>query len=240
MSPTSLPEAVSLVSGLVRKIKVSSRVEVVIAPPFVYTQAVGKKIVGRPISLGAQNVSHQPVGPFTGEVSVVQLKELGVSYVISGHSERRAMGETEEMIRQKVQLTLKHRLTPIVCVGERLRDENGQFFSLIEAQLRSLAEILSAPQIKKCIIAYEPIWAIGTGKTATPDDVKEMQLFIKSVLTKLYDRSVAQSVGLLYGGSVKADNVVDLHKKGDMNGFLVGGASLRVEEFANICASLDK
>jgi len=144
------------------------------------------------------------------------------------------MGETDDEIGQKVLSTLKHRLTPIVCVGELERDESGDFYNFVESQLRHLAKVVSKKQIKKVIIAYEPIWAIGTGKTATPDDVKEMQLFIASTLTKIYDRSTAKGVRLLYGGSVKPRNAEELHKIGEMDGFLVGGASLHSEDFLNI------
>jgi triosephosphate isomerase len=206
----------------------------------VYLSDVGKKVAKGPVSLGAQDVYEKNIGAHTGEISGLQLKDLGVEFVIIGHSERRANGETDEAVLAKTQMTLKHRLTPIVCVGERERDENGNFFTFVESQLRSLARGLTATQIKKVVIAYEPIWAIGTGKTATANDVKEMQLFIESVLTKLYDRRVAKSVRLLYGGSVKPHNSEELHQEGGMNGFLVGGASLKADDFTAIIKSVAK
>ena len=132
-----------------------------------------------------------------------QLKDAGVEFVILGHSERRAMGEKDEVIQQKIQLVLKHRMLPIVCVGEKKRDKKGEYLAFIESQVSHLAQGLTAAQIKKVIIAYEPIWAIGTGATATAEDVKETQILIESVLTKLYDRKTAKAVRLLYGGSVK-------------------------------------
>jgi triosephosphate isomerase len=158
----------------------------------------------------------------------------GVTHSIIGHSERRALGETDVQVAKKISVLLKRRAIPIVCVGEKERDNQGNFYSFVEAQIRSLAAGLTAAQIQKVVIAYEPIWAIGTGLTATAGDVKEMQLFIMSVLTKLYDRKVAARVRLLYGGSVKAHNAAELHTQGGMNGFLVGGASLEVQEFASI------
>jgi triosephosphate isomerase len=234
LNPASFAEATTLASVIARKQKQNDEPAVAIAPPFVYLHEVGKKIAKSAVMLAAQDVSHQPVGPYTGEVSVVQLKELGVTHIIIGHSERRAMGESDELIQKKVLLTLKYGLRPIVCVGERARDDSGHFYTFVEAQLRSLAEVLTAPQMKKIIVAYEPIWAIGTGKTATSDDVKEMQLFIESVLTKLYDRGVARAVRLLYGGSVKPSNAAELYREGGMQGFLVGGASLKSDAFMDI------
>ncbi|MCA9362733.1 triose-phosphate isomerase [Candidatus Kaiserbacteria bacterium] len=234
LNPTSLTEAVTLSSAVARKNKQLNEVAVAIAPPYPYLSDVKKKIAKSSVALAAQDVSTENMGAFTGEVSIIQLKDLGVEYVIIGHSERRAMGETDELIQRKVAITLKHRLIPIVCVGERDRDDQGNFFSFVEDQLRSLASTLSSAEIKKVVIAYEPIWAIGTGNTATVEDVKEMQLFIESTLTKLYDRATAKRVRLLYGGSVKPANARLLSVEGGMNGFLVGGSSLKADDFTAI------
>ncbi len=234
MNPVTMADAVALSIAIARKQKTALEPQVVIAPSFPHLSEVGKKIKKSTVALAAQDVYTQPLGPFTGEVSITQLKDLGVQYVIVGHSERRALGETDELVCEKVQVILKHQLIPIVCIGERERDEQANFFTLIEDQLRSLAEVLPAAAIKKVVVAYEPIWAIGTGNTATVEDVKEMQLFIETVLTKLYDRSTARKVRLLYGGSVKPENAALLHQEGDMEGFLVGGASLKAEDFAAI------
>lgn len=240
LNPVTLTDAATLAGAVARKHKTAPEPYVAIAPPFPYLAEVGKKIKKSTVALAAQDVHFQNIGPYTGEVSVSQLKDLGVAYVIIGHSERRALGETDDVIRQKVQMVLKHRLVPIVCVGERERDDQGNFFTFVEAQLRSLAEVLPPAQIKKVIIAYEPIWAIGTGNTATTDDVKEMQLFIETVLTKLYDRPTAKGVRLLYGGSVKPRNAAELHAAGDMGGFLVGGASLKADDFIAIAKAVSE
>lgn len=239
MSPLTLAEAINLVSSVVKGNKNISGPVLSIAPPFLYLSEVGKKLTKSPIALASQDVHFEVIGAATGETSILQLKNLSVEYVIVGHSERRALGETDEVIRKKVEVVLKYQLTPIICIGERERDDQGNFFTFVENQLRSLAEVLPATAIKKVIIAYEPIWAIGTGNTATPDDVKEMQIFIESVLTKLYDRPTAKKVKLLYGGSVKPQNAKELHSVGDMDGFLVGGASLKADDFLAIIKAVN-
>ncbi|MFT7644906.1 MAG: triosephosphate isomerase [Candidatus Paceibacteria bacterium] len=234
LNPVTLIDASDLAGAVAKKHKSTPEPYVAVAPPFPYLAEVEKKIKKSSVGLAAQNVYFKNIGAHTGEVSVLQLKDLAVGYVIIGHSERRAMGESDTDVQQKILMVLKHRLIPIVCVGERDRDDQGNFFTFVEAQLRSLAEVLPAAQIKRVVIAYEPIWAIGTGNTATAGDVKEMQLFLVSVLTKLYDRPTAKSVRLIYGGSVKPQNAKELHAEGGMGGFLVGGASLKADDFAAI------
>lgn len=234
LNPVKLDDATKLGVEVARKNKQVEDVDIAIAPPFVYIEEVGKRIAKGTVALAAQAVSANTMGAYTGEVSAAQLKDLGVVFAIIGHSERRAMGETDEDVKLKVQATLKQRLTPIVCIGERERDDHGLFFNFVEQQIRSLGEALSATEIKKVVIAYEPIWAIGTGNTATAEDVKEMQLFIETVLTKIYDRATARKVQLLYGGSVKPNNAKELHEEGGMDGFLVGGASLKAADFTDI------
>ncbi|MEN9920791.1 MAG: hypothetical protein RL538_684 [Candidatus Parcubacteria bacterium] len=234
LNPNNLAGASMLVKGVVKGYKAREAQTVAVAPPFVYVAEAAKAIGKKPIALAAQDLSLEAMGPFTGEVSALQLRDLGVAYVIVGHSERRAMGETDEVIQKKVLQALKNKITPVVCIGERERDTQGNFFSFVEKQVKSLASVLSASDVKKVVIAYEPIWAIGTGKTATGADVKEMQLFLFAVLTKLYDKATAKKVTLIYGGSVKPDNARALHTEGGMAGFLVGGASLKAEEFLAI------
>jgi triosephosphate isomerase len=234
LNPVTLNDAVNLASQVATRNKKVTEPYIAIAPSFVYLNEVGKKINKGPVALVAQDVYYKNIGAHTGEISVLQLKDLGVEMVIIGHSERRAMGETDQEVLDKVLLSLKHRLVPIVCVGERERDDQGHFFNFVESQLRKLANGLTTAQMKKLVLAYEPIWAIGTGNTATKEDVKEMQLFIESVLAKIYDRKLAKAVRLIYGGSVKPNNAKELHEEGGMNGFLVGGASLKAGDFTEI------
>jgi len=237
LHPTNLADAVALAGGVAQATK-TEEPYVAVAPPFPYLSEVGKKMKKKPVALAAQDVFAQAAGPFTGEVSTPQLKDLGVTFVIVGHSERRAMGETDEAVRAKTDAVLKHRLTPIVCIGERERDEQGSFYSYIEQQLHALTEGMKPAELKRVVIAYEPIWAIGTGNTATAVDVKEMQLFIETYLTKRFGRLAARAVRLLYGGSVKPHNAAELHAEGGMNGFLVGGASLQAKDFQAICTAV--
>jgi triosephosphate isomerase len=234
LNPVAQSDAVDLATGVVKKVKKIDSAYFAIAPSYPHLAPVQQKIKKSEISLAAQDVSTASVGAFTGEVSILQLKDMGVEFVILGHSERRAMGEKDQSINQKTHLVLKHRMTPIVCVGEKKRDKKGDYLAFIETQITQLATELTAAQIKKVVIAYEPIWAIGTGETATVEDVKETQIFIESVLTKLYDRKTAKAVRLLYGGSVKPHNAAELQAGGGMNGFLVGGASLKAADFADI------
>lgn len=233
LNPATQKQASTLATEVV-KLNKKTEALIAIAPPFVYLADVAKVTARGPVSLAAQDVSTEPLGAFTGEVSAGQLKDMGVKYVIVGHSERRARGETDKQVAQKVQQVLKNKLTPVVCVGEKERDGQGDFFSLVEKQIKALTGVLSVADMKKVVIAYEPIWAIGTGKTATVEDVKEMQLFIYSVLTKAFDRQLADSIRLLYGGSVKPQNAKELHMHGGMQGFLVGGSSLRAKDFTEI------
>jgi triosephosphate isomerase len=233
-NPKTEAEAVALVSGVMKLFKNAEAPYVAIAPTALHSSAVQKKITKSPIMLMAQNVSPYTIGAHTGEHSVNQFKDIGVELVIIGHSERRAGGVTDADVLEKLQAVLAAKLIPVVCIGEVKRDQNGNFFTEVEKQIRSFASVLTPAQLKKVIIAYEPIWAIGTGETATADDVKEMQIFIESILTKVHDRKTAQSVRLLYGGSVKPGNAAELHATGGMNGFLVGGASLKAADFIAI------
>jgi triosephosphate isomerase len=240
LNPVTQSDALALAAGVVRKTKKVENVHIAIAPSYPYLISVEKKISKSAVALCAQDVSTANLGAFTGEVSILQLKDIGTEFVILGHSERRAMGEKDDSIREKMLLTLKHRMTPIVCIGEKKRDDKGDYLSFVESQLMSLAREVTAAEISKVVIAYEPIWAIGTGKTATVEDVKEMQIFIESVLAKLYNRKTASRVRLLYGGSVKSHNAAQLQASGGMNGFLVGGASLKAEDFAELIVQTTK
>ena len=234
LNPATQKQAEKLASGVAALHKKLAAPYVGIAPTALHHTLVGKTIARSSVMLGAQNVSAYTEGAHTGEQSVKQLKDAGSDFVIIGHSERRAAGETDKEVAAKLNAALAGKLTPIVCVGEGKRDKKGDFFKFIESQIKSFAKGLTSAQMKKVVIAYEPIWAIGTGKTATADDVKDMQVFILKVLTKLHDAKTADSVRLLYGGSVKPHNAAELHGIGDMNGFLVGGASLKAKDFIAI------
>jgi len=234
LHPATLTETERLAAAIAKGHRQAIEPYVGIAPTTLHLTTVGRNIGRSNVMLGAQNVSPYTVGAHTGEQSVRQLKDAGAEFIIIGHSERRAQGETDADVASKVSATLAGKLIPIVCVGEQVRDKNGDFFKFVEAQIKHFAKDLNPSQLKKVIIAYEPIWAIGTGETATSDDVKEMQLFIEKVLTKLHDRATAGNVRLLYGGSVKPHNAAELHEIGGMNGFLVGGASLKAADFIAI------
>lgn len=234
MNPISLAETKQIITSLKTLLKKNQDVSVVVAPPVVYLREV-KKILGKSaLALGAQNVHASPMGAQTGEHSIPMLTEVGVGTVIVGHSERRALGETDAQIGEKVAALIKAKLTPVVCIGERERDAQGNFFLTIEAQIKAALANVAKARFKDVVIAYEPIWAIGTGATATAEDVNEMRLFIQKILTKQFDRASAAKIRIIYGGSVSATNAAELFSAGRINGFLVGGASVRPEEFAQI------
>lgn len=232
MNPPTFVEARKIFVDIKKRVQKSTST-VVIAPPFPYLYEIGKARSRTNIKLAAQNMHHEQQGAHTGEVSPKMLRDTGADYVIIGHSERRAAGETDELVRKKIDTAVKAKLIPIVCVGESKRDQHGNFFSFVEGQLRAVLADRSTATVKKIVIAYEPIWAIGTGKHATTEDVEEMRLFIQKIISTLYDRATAGKVTVLYGGSVNADNCTELWQSG-ISGFLVGGASLRPAEFAAI------
>ena len=211
-------------------------VRVVVAPPFVTIGPVAEALKGTPIEVAAQNMSDQTGGAYTGEVAPAMLKELGVTVVILGHSERRAYYcESDEFINRKVKLAIDQDLDVILCVGETLEErESGKLEEVLERQVVEGLKDVASESMSKVIIAYEPVWAIGTGKTATPDDANAAHEFIRGRIAKLYGKSVAESLIIQYGGSVKPSNVKDLMAMEHIDGALVGGASLSVEQFAPI------
>lgn len=239
-NPLTLDKAKSLFVEIRKQARKVEDVEVVIAPPFPFLQPVNKLSPSGRIGLGAQDVFWEIGGAHTGEVSLSMLQSVGVRYVIIGHSERRAMGETDEDVQKKLALVLKHKLTAVVCVGEQSRDKNGEYLGFVEAQVKSLLKAVPKNQLKNLVIAYEPIWAIGTGKTATPQDAYEMKLFIQKVIADAVDRRAVAKVRVLYGGSVKKHNAQELMNEGEVDGFLVGGASLLPEDFNAIINSAKK
>lgn len=210
--------------------------DIVVCPPFPYLAAVHEALAGSRIALGAQNMYFEASGAFTGEVAAGMLLDCGCTYVVLGHSERRhVLGETDEPINRKVRAALAAGLRPILCVGELLEQRDaGQTFDVIVGQLRAGLLGVRPEQLRQVELAYEPVWAIGTGKVATPDQAEDVHRFIRDTLTKLYGADLAQAIRLLYGGSVKADNSQGLLAQQNVDGLLVGGASLKADEFAQI------
>jgi len=210
--------------------------DVMIAPPFTALRAVSEALSGSLIGLGAQNVSDEPKGAFTGEISAGMLADAGCRYVIVGHSERRRLfGEDDALINRKLKAVLAAGLIPILCVGETLdQREAGAAFPVIEEQVNAGLKNLEAGDIGPCIVAYEPVWAIGTGRTATPDQAEEVHAFIRSRVSARFGETAAADLRILYGGSVTPENIDRLMECPSIDGALVGGASLSVESFSRI------
>ncbi len=229
-------EAVALVEGLKKEIGAQTAVEAVVCPVFVSLTDVAKVVAGSTITLGAQNLFWEAEGAFTGEVSGAMIKAAGAEYVIIGHSERRQyFGETNVTVNKRLKAALKYGLKPIVCVGENLAErESGKTFDVVRDHVTgSLAE-MSKDDMKTVVIAYEPVWAIGTGKTATSAQAQEVHKFIRDLLVKMFGEAVAEATRIQYGGSVKPENTAELTSQPDIDGALVGGASLKADSFAAI------
>ncbi len=225
----------ALVDGIVAGLPASDAVELLVCPPYPYVSAVASQIDGSAVTLGAQNVSEHESGAFTGEVSGSMLRESGCQYVIVGHSERRAlMGETSNIVAAKFQAALESGLQPILCVGETLEQrEAGQTQTVIDEQLNAVLDSAGIEAFEAAVIAYEPVWAIGTGMTASPEQAQDVHRHIRAAL-EARNESVAAGVKILYGGSVKGDNAAGLFSKPDIDGGLIGGASLKSEDFLAI------
>ncbi|MFH1046068.1 MAG: triose-phosphate isomerase [Candidatus Omnitrophota bacterium] len=232
----TVKESLELVAGLVREFKGMRDLDIVVCPPYTSLHAVAKALAKSHIQLGAQDVFWQDAGAYTGEVSSPMLKEAGCRFVIIGHSERRSyFGETNASVNKKVQAALQHGISPIMCVGERLEErEAGKTFTVIEDHVVNGLKEITAEQMEKIVLAYEPVWAIGTGKTATPAQAQEAHAFIRGLLEKLFGKDVAAMVRIQYGGSIKPDNTADLMAQDDVDGALVGGASLDLNSFVEI------
>lgn len=211
-------------------------VDVAVCPPAVYLDAVGAVVNGTGVKLGAQNVYHQPPGAFTGEVCTSMLQDLGCQYVILGHSERRnILGETNEDVNLKLKAALAANIVPIVCVGELLEQrEAGQTMQVIEDQFAGSFADISAGEASGCVIAYEPVWAIGTGKVATPEQAEEVHAGLRQLLRTRFGDDCAAAVRIQYGGSVKPDNAAELMSQPNIDGALVGGAALKADSFSAI------
>ena len=232
----TIAEAVETAGQLKDLVEDISETEVMIAPPFSALASVAEILRNSQILLGAQNMYWEEQGAFTGEISPLMLVSAGCQYVIIGHSERRQFfGETDQSVNKKISAASKHGLNPIFCIGESEKErESEQTFSVLDKQVKKGLEGLFADNLKTLVIAYEPVWAIGTGKTATSDQAQEVHHFLRLLVDELYGQTLAESIRILYGGSVKPDNVSELMARPDIDGALVGGASLNAETFSKI------
>lgn len=232
----TLDEAVSLAIGLKRKFYTFGDATIVICPPFTALSKVHDAIVDSSIMLGAQDMHWEERGAFTGETSPNMLKDIGCRYVIIGHSERRHIfGEKDSEVNKKVKVVLKHGMIPIMCVGETIEErDSGKMKEVLETQLTGGLKDISKDKVVRMVIAYEPVWAIGTGRTATPKQAQEAHKFIRELIGRMYDKETSSKVRIQYGGSVKPENIGKLMVQEDVDGALVGGASLDLNSFTQI------
>jgi len=235
---TNLAEAIELANAIDIK-QHSLKCKVIVAPPFLYLHELTKIANNNGFQLASQNCSNQTKGAFTGEVSANMIKSIGVNYTIIGHSERRCIfHETNDMIRQKVDVALENELTPIVCIGESLEERNNnKHFDILKEQLSTALFHLNETTFNKVIIAYEPVWAIGTGLTATPEQAQEIHAFIRSLVSEKFNNTLSENITILYGGSCNENNAKELFSCKDIDGGLIGGASLKADSFLKICGA---
>jgi triosephosphate isomerase len=232
----SLAEAEELASGLSERLRDCDDVDVVVCVPFLYVQAIANLLSDSWIRVGAQNLYWEEEGAYTGEISGPMLKSVGCEYAIVGHSERRKyFQETNQDVNRKAKAALRAGLTPILCVGETLQErEEGVTEAVVTRQVEESLEGMGEEQMLATVVAYEPVWAIGTGRTATPEQAQEVQALIRRLLTERYGAGVAEQVRILYGGSIKPENICGLMQQPDIDGGLVGGASLDADSFEKI------
>jgi triosephosphate isomerase len=230
--------AVALAAGIARRAGEFTSVDIAVCPPFVYLEAVAAALAGSPVGLGAQNMYHHTQGAFTGEVSPTMLTNIGCKYVILGHSERRAIfRETNDEVNKKAHAAFAAGLIPIICVGEQLAErEAGLTLDVVRQQFEGSLAGLSEEQMATSVLAYEPVWAIGTGKVATPEQAEQVHADLRKMIEGRYNTEVASKVRIQYGGSVKPDNARALLSQPNIDGALVGGASLKVDDFVGILA----
>ena len=235
-------ETVEMLESLIPQVEGINTVEIIIAAPFTVLTSAYKVLKNTNIKLGAQNMYYEDKGAYTGEISPQFLKEIGVEFVILGHSERRDIfKESDALINKKLKKALSMNLKTIVCIGEHLEEkETGKTKDIIQYQINETFKDLSKEEMIKTVIAYEPIWAIGTGKTATPEQAEEIHIFIRNLLSQKFDKETADSIRIQYGGSIKPDNAEDLFNKNNIDGGLVGGASLQANSFFQIIEAADK
>ncbi len=229
-------DGVALIKEIVAAVNKMTEVDIVVCPPFTALDSAAQALEGTIVKLGAQNMHHEASGAFTGEISAAMLRELHVTHVILGHSERRTLfGEKDADVNKKTLAALKNQLRPIVCVGETLAErEAAATLKVVQAQVEAALEGVSKDQAPSLVIAYEPVWAIGTGKVATTEQAQEVHAFIRGLLTKLFTEPVAQKVRILYGGSMKPANAPELLAQKDIDGGLIGGASLLARDFVDL------
>ncbi len=228
--------ASTLVQEIVAEIGRVTDVDILVCPPFTSLESAGKLLEGSNVKLGAQNMHHEASGAYTGEISASMLRSTFATYVILGHSERRTyFAENDKFINQKVLAALKNQLKPVLCVGETLAErESGATLKVVQTQLEGALEGVSKEQATSVVVAYEPVWAIGTGKVATTEQAQEVHAFIRSLLVKLFGDAIAQKVRILYGGSMKPSNAPELLAQKDIDGGLIGGASLESRSFVEL------
>jgi len=236
----SRAESAALVGALRQGVSAASRVEVAVCPPFILIPLAAEKLAGSAVTWGGQNLSVHKAGPYTGEISGPMLKDYGCTYVIVGHSERRSLyGESDALVAEKYGAAQAAGLIPILCVGETLQErEANQTEAVVARQLDAIMAQHGIGSLRNAVIAYEPVWAIGTGKTATPEQAQDVHRFIRAKLAAA-DKAVADGVRILYGGSMKGSNAKELLAQADIDGGLIGGASLQAEEFLTICRAAD-
>ncbi len=229
-----------LLSELIAKVPANTTAQVIVAPTFVNLAAAVNQLKGTNISVSAQNVHQTESGAFTGEISADMLTSVGVNTVILGHSERRAIfHETDALIADKVNTALKHDMTVIFCFGEELKDrKSNNHFNVVENQLKDGLFQIDAKAWDKIVLAYEPVWAIGTGETASPEQAQEMHEFIRETILKAYGKEIAENATILYGGSVKPENAKEIFSKPDVDGGLIGGAALKADDFVAIVTAI--
>lgn len=237
----TVPESLMLIAGLTANLKTAPNVVVVVAPPATSLYSVGVAIADTQMKLAGQNLYFEDKGAYTGEISGGFLKDVGCEYVIIGHSERRKyFGETDESVNKKILAALRNDLIPIVCIGETLEErEANKTFEVLERQIKGALLELQQKDLANFAIAYEPVWAIGTGRNASAGQIAEAHHFIRNTVAKLYDAPTASNISILYGGSVKASNAKEIFSQNDVNGVLVGGASLDAKGFSDIAAQAE-
>ncbi len=236
----SRAENAALVRSLLDQLQPGSGTEILLCPPFVYLSDVGRMLTDSDVALGGQSVCDEPQGAFTGEVSAAMLKDVGCRYVLVGHSERRQLyGEVDALVARKFVAAQSQGLVPVLCVGETLEErEGGRTAEVVARQLDAVLAVTGAAALASAVIAYEPVWAIGTGRTASPEQAQDVHAMIRGKVAAL-DATIGGSVRILYGGSVKASNARELFAMPDIDGGLVGGVSLKADEFAQVCAAAD-